>query len=154
VYLLPAACLLSLIFRIEAHLNGWRSDPWGGPDRLALLKNDWSLDRANMEKWLDQQPKPQLVFVRHSPYHNINFEWVYNHPDIMHSHVIWARDLGAEHDKLLLNLFPDRTVWMVEADRRSPQLIPYAQADSAPASPFQLPGTNGNNVVQDEQTNW
>jgi hypothetical protein len=59
--------------------------------------DDWSLDRANIDKWLEQQPNPQLVFVRYWQNHNINFEWVYNHPDIMHSHVIGARDLGAEH---------------------------------------------------------
>ncbi len=135
VYLLPAACLLSLVFRIEARLNSWRPNPFGGPDRLALLTQDWSLDRANMEKWLEQQPKPQLVFVRYSPYHNINFEWVYNHADIMHSRVIWARDLGVEHNKLLLNLLPDRSVWLLEADRRNPQLIPYADATPALTQP-------------------
>ena len=91
--------------------------------------DDWSLDRANMEKWLEAQPTPQLVFVRYSQnHHNVIFDWVYNHPDIMHSHVMWARDLGAEHNKLLLNLVPDSTVWLVEADRRHPQLIPYADA--------------------------
>ena len=60
-----------------------------------------------MPTWIvgwEQQPKLQLVFVRYSPDHNMNFEWVYNHADIMHSHVIWARDLGAEHNKLLLDL--------------------------------------------------
>ena len=46
----------------------------------------------------------------------------------MHSHVMWARDLGAEHNKLLLNLVPDRTVWLVEADCRNPKLIPYEKA--------------------------
>lgn len=46
----------------------------------------------------------------------------------MHSHVMWARDLGAEHNKLLLNLVPDRQVWLIEPDRRNPQLVPYDQA--------------------------
>jgi len=46
----------------------------------------------------------------------------------MQSHVMWARDLGTEHNKLLLNLVPDRIVWLVEGDRRHPQLIPYDEA--------------------------
>ncbi len=78
-------------------------------------------------------PTPQLVYVRYSPRHNVNYEWVYNHADIIHSHVIWARDLGAEHNRLLLQQLPDRTVWLLEADRREPQLVPYAEAgNSAP----------------------
>jgi hypothetical protein len=63
------------------------------------------------------------------------FEWVYNHADFMQSHVIWARDLGAEHNKLLLNLLPERTVWLLEADARKPQLVPYSDATSEPSVP-------------------
>lgn len=149
VYLLPAVCVISLIGRVEARLNGWQADPLGGPDRQALLMDDWSLDRASIQKWLEQQPKPQLVFVRYWQNHNINFEWVYNHPDIMHSHVIWARDLGPEHNKLLLNLVPDRTVWLIEADRKHPQLIPYEQAISRPTEPN--PGRFGNGQQQETE---
>ena len=134
VYALPVACVLSLVMNVEGRLNGTLHDIHG-PVRQALLLDDWSLDRANIGKWLEQQQKPQLVFVRYSARHNVNFEWVYNHPDIMHSHVIWARDLGAEHNKLLLNLVPDRTVWLIEADHHHPQLIPYEQAIQQPTVP-------------------
>jgi hypothetical protein len=127
VYGTPVACLFLLIWNIQQRLDGTLHDPHGIV-RQALVQDDWSVDRANLEKWLEQQPNPQLVFVRYGPNHNINFEWVYNHPDIMHSHVIWARDLGAEHNKALLSLVPDRKLWLVEADRRHPQLIPYEEA--------------------------
>ena len=148
VYALPIACVIALVLRVEGRLNGWKEDPHGLV-RQALRMDDWSLDRANMEKWLEQQPTPQLVFVRYSPYHNINSEWVYNHADIMHSHVIWARDLGAEHNKLLLNLLKDRTVWLVLADRRGPQLLPYAEVGNS-ASPPQAPTrTEDRNTEQD-----
>lgn len=141
VYWLPVACLLSLVMRVEARLQGWGLDPFGGPDRQALLMNDWSLRRADLDHWMEQQPNSQLVFVRYSQRHNVNFEWVYNHADIMHSHVIWARDLGPEHNKLLLQLLPDRTAWLLEADRREPQLIPYEQANNsdAPSPPTNRP---------------
>jgi hypothetical protein len=110
VYFVSVGCLVWVGVRVAGRLNGWRGDDPHGLDRGTLLMDDWSLDRANMEKWLEQQTKPQLVFVRYSQnHHNVIFEWVYNHPDIMHSHVIWARDLGTEHNKLLLKLVPDRS---------------------------------------------
>jgi hypothetical protein len=133
VYFLPVACVISLVLRVEGRLNGWNDDPHG-PDRQTLLLDDWSIRRADLDHWLEQQPMPQLVFVRYSPYHNLNFEWVYNHADIMHSHVIWARDLGAKHNKLLLDLMQDRKIWLVEADHRDPRLIPYS--DSIPSAPM------------------
>jgi hypothetical protein len=144
----PIACVLLLVWNIEQRLDGTLYDPHG-KIRQALILDDWSVDRANLEKWLEQQTSPQLVFVRYWPNHNINFEWVYNHPDIMHSHVMWARDLGAEHNKLLLNLVPDRKVWLVEGDRRHPQLIPYEEADNKPLSPN--PGRQGNTQQEVEQ---
>ena len=63
--------------------------------------------------------------------------------DSMHSHVIWARDLGAEHNKLLLDLLHDRTAWLLDADDRDPQLLPYAEAINKvpPSRPRGSPGT-------------
>lgn len=136
VFATPVACVFMLVWNIDQRLNGTLHDIHGIV-RQALILDDWSVDRANLEKWLERQPKPQLVFVRYWPSHNINFEWVYNHPDIMHSHVIWARDLGREHNKLLLNLLPDRKVWLIEADSMHPQLIPYEEAIQN-ASPVSL----------------
>jgi hypothetical protein len=137
---LPVACVVSLVMNVEGRLNGTLHDIHG-PVRQALLMDDWSLDRANIDRWLEQQSKPQLVFVRYSPRHNVNFEWVYNHPDIMHSHVMWARDLGVEHNKLLLNLVPDRTVWLIEADRIHPQLIAYFESSQPAPTPSEQSGT-------------
>lgn len=131
----PIACVFLLIWNIQQRLDGTLHDPHG-TIRQALILDDWSVDRANLEKWLERQSEPQLVFVRYWPNHNINFEWVYNHPDIMQSHVIWARDLGAEHNKLLLSLVPDRKVWLIEADRYHPRLIPYNEAVQRPNLPM------------------
>jgi hypothetical protein len=149
VYGLPVACVISLAINVEGRLNGSLHD-MHGPVRQALLMDDWSLDRASIDKWLEEQSKPQLVFVRYSQYHNVNFEWVYNHPDIMHSKVIWARDLGTEHNKLLLNLVPDRTVWLIEADRHHPQLVPYAETISQPAPQVSEGPANSTETEQPE----
>ena len=134
VWLLPIVCVLSLIVRVEARVNGWSEDPHG-PDRKALLTHDWSLHRAEIQSWLEQQSGPQLVFVRYSARHNVIFEWVYNRADILHAHVVWARDLGGEHNRLLLAQMPDRTVWSLEADAKDPKLVPYFEAPvSIPAA--------------------
>ncbi len=127
----PVPCAISLVLGVVGRLNGWKDDPHR-PERQALLMDDWSLRRASIEKGLEQQSAPQLVFVHYSPDHNLNFEWVYNQPDIMHAHVIWARDLGSEHNKLLLQLLSDRTVWSLEADIVDRQLVPYTERGPLP----------------------
>lgn len=148
VYALPVLCAISLVLRINDRLTGAPTDPHG-LDRGALLLNDWAVRRSQLDHWLEQQAAPGLVFVRYSRRHNVNDEWVYNHADIMHSHVIWARDLGTDHNKLLLSLLPDRTAWLLETDTRDPQLVPYAQAMEAPqeVSPPTTPSP------EDEHTN-
>jgi hypothetical protein len=153
VYLLPIACLFSLALRVEARIQGWKEDIHG-PDRQALLMHDWSLRRAELEKWLEQQPTPQLVFVQYAPWHNVNFEWVYNHADIMHSQVIWARDLGTEHNKLLLKLVPERSVWLLQPDVPEPQLVSYSEVDST--APVPIPASQKPAVAasEQEQLDW
>lgn len=133
VLLLPVMCMISLALRVEARINDW-SENSHSPDRDALPTQDWSLRRVDLERWLERQPSPQLVFVRYSQRHNVNFEWVYNRADLAHSHLIWARYLGPEHDKLLQQQFPDRIPWVIDADRPEPQLVPYAEA--VPSSGF------------------
>jgi hypothetical protein len=128
--LLPLACVVSLGLRVEARINDWSEDPHG-PDEGALPMEDWSLQRAEMERWLEQQSGTQLVFVRYAPNHEVKFEWVYNKADLVHAHVIWARDLGTEHDRLLLDRFPERTAWVVDADLKDPKLVPYAEAGTS-----------------------
>jgi hypothetical protein len=127
VLLLPVVCVISLAMRVEARINDWSEDSHS-PDRDALPMQDWSLRRVDLEHWLERQPSPQLVFVRYSQRHNVNFEWVYNRADLVHSHLIWARYLGPEHDKLLQQQFPGRIPWVIDADRPEPQLVPYAEA--------------------------
>ena len=129
VILLPLACLILLVFRVEARINDWHADPHD-LDFNALIMHDWSLRRAELEQWLEKQPGPQLVFVRYFPTHDVNDEWVWNRADIMHSKVIWARDLGSDHNSLLLQQMADRMVWSLLADTKEPQLVPYAQVMS------------------------
>jgi hypothetical protein len=149
VLILPLACLLSLVVRIGARVNGWSED-FHEPEWGVLPLHDWSVSRAEIERWLEKQSAPQLVFVRYPMRHNVYFEWVFNHPDIIHSHVIWARDLGTKNDELLLKQFPDRTAWLIDGDAPDPQLVPYAEAGIS--SGF-TPGRPINKPVE-SQPNW
>jgi hypothetical protein len=125
VVLLPIACFFSLVLRVEARANGWAIDYHPVIDALPM--DDWSLRRADLQKWLEQQPGQQLVFVRYFPTHDVNHEWVWNRADIIHAKVVWARDFGSEHNKLLLQEMPDRRVWHLLADLPEPRLVPYEQ---------------------------
>jgi hypothetical protein len=60
VYFLPLACLFSLALRVEGRVNGWKQGNYD-PDLHTLPMNDWSLRRAEIERWLDQQLLPQLL---------------------------------------------------------------------------------------------
>lgn len=70
-------------------------------------------------------PGQHLVFVRYSSDHVPDLEWVYNLADIDHSKVVWARDMGAQHNAELVQYFKDRQVWVVEPDVIPPKLSAY-----------------------------
>jgi hypothetical protein len=66
---------------------------------------------------------------------------------------MWARDLGAEHNKLLLNLVPERTVWLLEADAHDPQLVRYPGWIGPTANAASVTKTVGPST-DDMQLNW
>ena len=65
-----------------------------------------------------------LVFVRYSPTHVFQDEWVYNEADIDHARIVWARDLGEAEDEKLRAYYPDRQAFLLEPDERPPSLEP------------------------------
>lgn len=81
-----------------------------------------NLGRAAVERKLSQLPGQQLVFVRYGPQHNFDMEWVWNDAQIDDSKVVWARDMGGEKNRELLNYFKNRAVWLLNADDSPPQL--------------------------------
>ena len=70
--------------------------------------------RDELSAILEAAPSPQLVIVRYLPGHDIHFEWVYNRADIDASHVVWARDMGEEKNRELIEHFPGREVWLLK----------------------------------------
>ena len=95
--------------------------------------------RAGMETELEKTGKRNLVIVRYGANHNVVNEWVYNKADIDRSRVVWARDMGAENNKELLEYFKDRGVWLVEPDENPPKLSPYPTALGSTVSAVQVP---------------
>jgi hypothetical protein len=81
--------------------------------------------RAAVNQQLAQAPGKQLVFVRYSPQHLFQDEWIYNAADIDRARVVWARDLGASEDRKLLHYYPDRLAWLLEPDVMPPKLSHY-----------------------------
>ena len=96
--------------------------------------------RIMVRRQLDQVPGKQLVFVRYSPRHIFQDEWVYNEAAIDDARVVWARDSGpAENEKLRL-YYPDRTAWLLEPDVVPPALNAYRpEPPAAPPVPAPEP---------------
>ena len=89
-----------------------------------------SLDHGNarriaVNRELALAPGRQLVFVRYSPQHIFQEEWVWNEADIDAARVVWARDLDPDENRKLLQYYPGRTAWLLEPDVRPPHLAPY-----------------------------
>ncbi len=91
---------------------------WFGPEHFGV-------ERAQVESQLERLPGPQLAIVRYGPKHEDLDEWVYNHPDIDASKVVWARELDSDDNKKLIGYYRNRTAWLVEPDRRPVRVTPY-----------------------------
>jgi hypothetical protein len=88
--------------------------------------------RILVNQQLAEIPGQVLVFVRYSPQHIFQDEWVYNEASIDSARIIWARDLGLEENDKLRALYPGREVLLLEPDVKPPRLSPYEPRPSAP----------------------
>jgi hypothetical protein len=52
-------------------------------------------------------------------------DWVYNGAEIDGAKIVWARDMGPSSNRELLDYYPQRRVWTLDADNVSPTLSPY-----------------------------
>ena len=66
-----------------------------------------------------------LVFVRYSPTHIYQNEWVWNEADIDAARIVFARDLGPEEDQKLISYYPTRKVLLLDPDAFVPQISSY-----------------------------
>jgi hypothetical protein len=84
--------------------------------------------RIEVRRRLASMPGQMLVFVRYSPRHIYQNEWVWNEADIDGARIVYARDLGPEEDEKLIRYYPKRTVWLLEPDEDEPQISAYGAA--------------------------
>ena len=85
-----------------------------------------NLDVPTVRAQLQGLPGRHLVIVSyHSPNHNVDREWVHNEPDIDHSRIVWAHDMGDQQNRELLTYFRDRHMWRMDGDESPPKLTPY-----------------------------
>jgi hypothetical protein len=81
--------------------------------------------RIEVARQLNAIPGALLVFVRYSPHHIYQNEWVWNRADIDASRIVFARDLGADENEKLIHYYPNRKVLLLDADAYTPQLSNY-----------------------------
>jgi hypothetical protein len=114
-----ALAIFAVLFFANAAYNASRLTPDEYPHQL------FTAHRQSVARRLQTQPGRQLVLMRYAPDHNVLEEWVYNHADIDRSTIVWARDMGDAANRELLDYYPNRKVWLVEADAPDPQPLPY-----------------------------
>jgi hypothetical protein len=150
-YAAPATALIYLaVIQCMRHMRHWKC--WGKQTGIALVhlvplvagamvvlrivavvahaqvEPEWprgNLERPRIIRQLTALPGRDLVFVRYSPHHDVDWEWVYNEADIDNAPVVWARDMGPRDNVELLEYFSDRKAWLLEADDAPPRLLPY-----------------------------
>lgn len=147
-YLAPATAALVLLVALgfrELCFLRVRRHPFGKGLATVLLAACWLLalgtlarpnrgnrepsrfmsHRAELQAELETTDGRHLVLVSYGPRHSIHNEWVYNAADIDAAPVVWARDLGPDGNRELLDFFQDRTVWrlIVNDDSFRPQLM-------------------------------
>lgn len=116
---LLAACLTGVLLCGAAGNNIFRAR------REVKQPFPFRVDRAHVERELMARDGMQVVFVRYSPEHDPGLEWVYNGADIDGSKLVWARDLGPEQDKQLIDYYQGRHFWILNADSPHPEPVPY-----------------------------
>jgi hypothetical protein len=117
-------CLMHSVFWYGVHVfdspeilrfETWDSINHTNPERRILVSRQ-----------LAEVPGRILVFVRYSPQHIFQNEWVYNEAEIDAARIIWARDLGpTENEKLRAHYF-GRVALLLEPDANPPLLNPYS----------------------------
>jgi len=113
---IPLLACAMILLRVTAAASGTHIEP------------EWprgNLERARVVQELSKLPGRQLVLVDYGPHHNVDWEWVWNDASIDRAKIVWARDMGDNRNRELLEYFRDRRVWRINGDDPSPKLVPY-----------------------------
>ena len=121
VRMVPVVCVVMLGIRMAIgalHLPVYL----GWPNTWATI---WTvpLGRQKLISELEARPGSHLVLVSYGPNHDPFREYVYNAADIDPSRIVWARDMGPEENRGLLEYFHGRQVWRLDADVEPLRLV-------------------------------
>jgi hypothetical protein len=79
--------------------------------------------RAGWIAQLKAEPGQHMVLVRYTSSHDPNTEYVANGADFDEERILWARSMGAEADRKLIEYFHDRQIWLLEGDAPTARLV-------------------------------
>lgn len=118
------ACWYGLhLFEIPAAYSVLRYETWDAIEGARQQR------RIEVKRQLAAVSGELLVFVRYSPHHLYQDEWVWNAADIDTSRIVYARDLGLAEDEKLTEYFPTRKLLLLEPDEYPPRLSPFNRAE-------------------------
>jgi hypothetical protein len=83
-------------------------------------------NKARISGLLDRMDGRHLVLVKPKTDQDNVFQWIYNDADIDGSKVVWARDMGVEENRALLDYFHGRRIWVVDPNVEPATIGPYA----------------------------
>lgn len=122
-----------------------------GANEFVRSPAGWGRDRVAIQRELECSDGKHLVLVRYALNHCGHDEWVYNRADIDSAKVVWAREMPPADAPDPMRLFPDRKVWLLNADAEPRQLVPYdVSADDEPRR-LAAPRTHALLPVQDSR---
>lgn len=90
--------------------------------------------RGDVRRRIEEADGKHLVFVRYSPRHIFQDEWVYNEADPDAARIVWARDSGPAENEKLTSYYKDRKAWLLEPDFATPKLNEYHVEPPPPAA--------------------
>jgi hypothetical protein len=85
-------------------------------------------NKARILAMLEKAGGRHLVIVKAKDNPNDFLQWIYNAGDIDGSPVVWARDLGPEQNRALMDYFRGRMVWLVDPNVQPARITPYGAA--------------------------
>jgi hypothetical protein len=89
---------------------------WAKTRKWEYSRRDWDWQRQEIIRKLESEGGKHLIFVRYGQKQSVHNDWVHNSADIDGSRVVWARDMGDEKNRRLIEYYRDRKVWLIEAE--------------------------------------
>jgi hypothetical protein len=117
-------CLVLIGIRIGVDIL----DPYHNTPLAEMPKQ--AIERARIAHYLNGVSGRHLVLVHTRPSrYDGSMDWVYNAVEIDSAKIIWARDMGPDLNKPLLNRYSDRRAWYVDQNDGLSQLHAYLGQD-------------------------